>query len=101
MKFDLKATVKISTRDRKLIKLLKSPGLMVSASGVSNIIILSSDPNELCNRKKLLLQEKQAENNSDINNHEIVAINDKLLEYQCLSKKQHKQILNKCNLLYK
>ena len=101
MNFDLKATVKLSTPDRKLIKLLKSPGLMVSAPGVSNIIFLSSDPNELCNRIKLLLQEKQAEKNSDGNNHEIVAIKDELLEDQCISMKQHKQILNKCNLLYK
>ena len=33
--FDLKAIGKKSTRDRTLIKLLKSPGLKVSASGVS------------------------------------------------------------------
>ena len=51
--------------------------------------------------KKLLLQEKQAENNSDTINEEIIAIVDKLLEKKCTSKKQHKQILNKCNLLHK
>ena len=49
---------------------------MVSASGVSKTIFLSSDPDELCNRFKLLLQEKQAGNNSDIINQEIVAIVD-------------------------
>ena len=69
------------------------------ASGISNIIILSSDPDELCNRLKLLLQEIQSGNNSDLINQEIVAIVDKLLEYKCITKKQHKQILNKCNLL--
>ena len=58
MHFDLKAVGNKSTRDRTLIKLLKSPGLMVSASGVSNTIFLSSDPDEFCNRLKLLLQEK-------------------------------------------
>ena len=47
------------------------------ASGISNIIILSSDPDELCNRLKILLQEKQAGNNSDIINEEINAIVDK------------------------
>ena len=73
---------------------------MVSASGVSKTIFLSSDPNELCDRLKLLLQEKQAGNNSDIINEEIVII-DKLLEYKCITKKQHKQILIKCNLLNK
>ena len=35
MYFDVRATGIISTWDRTLIKLLKSPGLMVSASGVS------------------------------------------------------------------
>ena len=99
MHFDPKASGNKSTRDRKLIKLLNSPGLMVSASGVSRTIFLSSDPDELCNRLKLLLQEKHAGNNSDIINDEIIAIVDKLLEYKCISKKQHKQILIKCNLL--
>ena len=99
MHFDTKAQGNKSTRDRTLIKLLKSPGLMVSASGVSKTIFLSSDPNELCDRLRLLLQEKHAGNNSDIINDEIVAIVDKLLEYKCISKKQHKQILIKCNLL--
>ena len=101
MHFDPKAFGNKSTRDRKLIKLLNSPGLMVSASGVSKTIFLSSDPNELCDRLKLLLEEKHAGNNSDIINKEIVIIVDKLLEYKCISKKQHKQILIKCNLLQK
>ena len=98
MHFDLKAPGNKSTRDRKLIKLLESPAIM--ASGITTII-LSENPNELCDRLKLLLQEKQAGNNSDIINEEIVAIVDKLLEYKCISKKQHKQILIKCNLLHK
>ena len=99
MNFDARAQGNKPTRDRKLIKLLESPGLMVSASSVSKIIFLSSDPNELCDRLKLLLEEKHAGNNSDIINDEIVAIIDKILEYKCITKKQHKQILIKCNLL--
>ena len=101
MHFDQKALGKKSTRDKTLINLLKSPGLIVSASGVSETIFLSSDPDELCNRLKLLLQQKHAGNNSDIINDEIVTIVDKLLEYKCITKKQHKQILIKCNLLHK
>ena len=101
MHFDLNAPGNKSTRDIKLIKLLNSPSLMVSASGVSKTIFLSSDANELCDRLKLLLHEKQAGNNSDIINDEIFAIIDKLLEYKCISRKQHKQILIKCNLLHK
>ena len=96
MHFDVKEIGNKSTRDRTLIKLLKSPGLIVSASGVSKTIFLSSDPDELCDRLKLLLQEKHAGNNPDIINEEIVVIVDKLLEYKCISKKQHKQILFKC-----
>ena len=101
MHFDVKKIGNKSTRDRTLIKLLKSPGLMISASGVSKTIFLSSHPDELCERLKLLLQEKHAGNNSDIINDEIVAIIDKLLQYKCITKKQHKQILYKCSLLQK
>ena len=101
MHFDTKALGIKSTRDRSLIKLLKSPGLIVSASGVSKTIFLSSDLDELCDRLKLLLQEKHAGINSDIINDEIVVIIDKLLEYKCITKKQHKQLLLNCNLLNK
>ena len=97
MHFDTKALGNKSTRDRTLIKLLISPAIM--ASGVSKTIFLSSDPYELCDGLKLLLQEKHAGNNSEIINNEIVVIIDKLLEYKSISKKQHKQILLKCNLL--
>ena len=97
MNFDKSRVGNKSTRDRTLISLLNSPAIM--ASGVSNTIFLSSDANELCDRLRLLLQEKNAGNNSDIINDEIVAIVDKLLEYRCITKNQHKQILIKCNLL--
>ena len=79
-----------------MIKLLKSPAIM--ASGVTTIF-LSENPDELCDRLRLLLQEKHAGNNSDIINDEKVAIVDKLLEYICLTKKQHQQVLIHCNLL--
>ena len=99
MNFNIKEKGNKSDRDKSIIRLLKSPAIM--ASGVSKTIFLSSDANELCDRLKLLLQEKNAGNNSDIINDEVVAIVDKLLEYKCISKKQHKQILLKCNLLNK
>ena len=97
MNFDLKAHGRKSTQGSTLIKILKSPAIM--ASGFSKRKFLSSDPDELCDRLKFLLQEKHGANNSDINNEKIVAIVDNLLEYKCSSKKQHKQILIKCNLL--
>ena len=96
MNYDTKSTGRPSTRHTSIIKILESPAIM--ASGITTII-LSSDPNELCDRLKLLLQEKHAGNNSDIINDEIVAVVDKLLAYKCISKKQHKQILINCNLL--
>ena len=99
MHFDQRRVGNKSTRDKTLIKLLNSP--TIKASGSSKTIFLSSDPNELCDRLKLLLQEKHAGNNSNLIDEEIVAIIDKLLEYKCISKKQHKQILIKCNLLNK
>ena len=97
MSYDTKSTGRPSVRHNSRIRLLDQPAIM--ASGISKTIILSSDPNELCDRLKLLIKEKLAGNNSDIINDEIVAIVDKLLEYKCISKKQHKQILIKCNLL--
>ena len=60
---------------------------------------LSSDHDEVFNRLKLLLQEKQAGDYSDLINEEIFAIIEKLLDYKCISKKHHKQILIKCSLL--
>ena len=73
MHFDIKAQGIKSRRDTTLIKLIKWPGLMVSASGVSNTIFLSFDSNELCDRLNLLLQEKHAGNNSDLFNKEMFA----------------------------
>ena len=48
MNLDKKTQSNESTRDRTLIKLFRS--LAIKALGISNIIFLSFDPNELCNR---------------------------------------------------
>ena len=96
MKYKLKNKGRPSIRHNSMIRLLNQTP--ITASGFTKTIILSSNPDELCNRLRLLLQEKHAGNNSDIINKS-VAIVDKLLEYKFISKKQHKQILNKCNLL--
>ena len=96
LNFNIKQKRNKSERDKSIIRLIRSPRLM--ASGVTTKF-LSENADQLCNRLKLLLQEKHAGNNSDRINDEIVAIVDKLLEYKCITKKQHKQILIKCNLL--
>ena len=97
--YDVKSTGRPSIRHTSFINILDSPA--IRASGISSTIILSSNPNELCDRVELIIQEKHAGNNSNLIDEEIVAIVDKLLEYKCISKKQHKQILYKCNLLNK
>ena len=97
MNFDVRGQGRKSTRDRTLINLLKSTAIM--ASGIPTKF-LSSDPDELCNRLKVILQEKQAGNNTDLINEEIVVILDKLLEYRCITEKQHEQISIKCNPLH-
>ena len=74
--FDVGGQGRKTTRDHTLIKQLKSPGLIVSASSVSNTKFLSSDSNELCNRLKLSLPEKHAGNFADLFNKEIFAILD-------------------------
>ena len=99
MNYDTKSVGRPSVRQTSIVKLLDSPAIM--ASGITKTIFLSSDADELCERLKLLLHEKNAGNNSEIINEEIVVIVDKLLEHKCISKKQHKQILINCNLINK
>ena len=65
------------------------------ASGISTKF-LPENPNEVCDRLKLLLQEKQTGNNANINDEEINAIADKNLENKCMSTKQHKVLQHKC-----
>ena len=65
------------------------------ASRVSTLL-LQENPNELCDRLKLLLRERKAGNNSDIVFEEIIAKRDKSLEYKCVSTKQHRLLLPIC-----
>ena len=51
MNFNIKQKGNKSNRDKSIIRLLKSPAVI--ASGISKILFLSSDPDELCNRLKL------------------------------------------------
>ena len=90
MKFDIKNVGRKSPRDSSILELLKSPAIMASRFST---IFLSSDPSELRHRLKLLLQEDQAGNNSNIiSNQEIIAIIDTLLEYKCITPTQHKKL---------
>ena len=95
MRFDIKKKGRPSNREKSKIKLLSSPATIAS---VTSTVFVSSNPFELCDRLKLLLQEKQTGNNFNKNDEEFIAIVDRLSDYKCLSTK-HKQILIKCNLL--
>ena len=55
MNFEAKAQGKNSNRDGTHLKLPKSPGLLIFASGFSNKTFLPSDPDEICDGLKLLL----------------------------------------------
>ena len=97
MKINIKQLGRKIPRDDSHIKILNSRAIM--ASGISTIF-LSSGSEELCDKLKLLLQEKQAGNNFKIFNEEVVAIVDKLLEHKCISKTQHRQTLIRCYLIH-
>ena len=97
MKGDNKKIGRKRPRNRSIVEFFQSPAIM--ASRIS-IIFLSENPNEICDSVKLLLQEKQAGKNADSINDELVAIVDKLLDCTYLSKKQHKQFLNRCYRLH-
>ena len=91
MYFDGRTLGNKSTWDNSLLKLLKSPPII--ASGTSTIF-LPENFDEVCDRKKLLLQEELSGKNSNITIEDIVAIVDKLLEYKCKSTKQHSNVVN-------
>ena len=59
MNYDIKSTGRPGTRHNSMIRLLEQPNIM--ASRFSKTIIISSDPEELCDRLKLLLQKKMLE----------------------------------------
>ena len=57
MNYDINSIGRPNVRHNSMLRLLEQPAIM--ASGFSKTKILSSDPDELCDRLKLLLQEKK------------------------------------------
>ena len=55
-------------------------------------IFLPSDPDELVDQLKLLYFEKLGGNDSFLLNEQIIAIIDKLLEYECITTNQHQNM---------
>ena len=92
MHFNTRATGK-SNRHKNLIKNYYNTRAILASE--LKIIFLSGNPNELCERLKLLIQEKRADNDSGMTNQEMVAIIDELLEYKNFTPTQHKKIYKK------
>ena len=61
-------------------------------SSTQQYIFLPSDPDELVDQLKLLYFEKVGGNDSFLINEQIIAIIDKLLEYECISPSQHQNM---------
>ena len=63
-----------------------------SRSSTQQYIFLPSHPDELVDQLKLLFFEKVGGNDSFLINEQIIAIIDKLLEYECISPSHHQNI---------
>ena len=77
MNYDTKSVGRPSVRHNSIVKIFNSPDIM--DSGLTTIF-LWENPDELCDRLRILIQEKLAGYNSDLISDEIFAIIDKLLE---------------------
>ena len=98
MYFDVKATGSKSTRDRSLMRLLKSPSIMVSASGIWKTIFYHLVLMNYVIEQSYYYKKNRPE--TIVTKKEISAILDKLIEYKCIYTKQHKQTLINGNLLH-
>ena len=96
LNFDVIATSSKSTRDRSILRLLKSTAIKASGflnniSRRKNFLIMN-----FCDRLELLWLEKQSRNNFNLIKNKVVAILDKKLENKCISKQPHEILLLKC-----
>ena len=62
-----------------------------------NFVFLPSDPDELVDQLKLLYFEKVGGNDNSMPSEQIVAIANKLLEYECITANQHQNIISAIN----
>ena len=94
--FDLHALRK-SLRDGNLTKNYFNKKTVV-ASGIKRsetTNFLTQDPHEFCDRLRLIIQEKQAGNDTTRFDNETVAFLDKFLEYNYFNPVQHKKNYSK------
>ena len=59
-----------------------------------NFVFLPSDPDELVDQLKLIVLEKVGGNDNPMLSEQIIAIADKLLQYQCITTNQHQNLVS-------
>ena len=89
MNYDLNYRDKKSNR-YNFIKSMLQPQI---GSGL-NLVFLSSDPDELVDQLKLLHFKKVGGNDNLMLSEQIIAIADKLLQYQCITTNQHQNLIS-------
>ena len=90
MKYDLNYGDKKVWSRYNIIKFLFQPQL---GSGIK-FGFLPSDPDELVDQLKLLYFEKVGGNDNPMLSEQIIAIADKLLQYQCITTNQHQNLIS-------
>ena len=63
-------------------------------SGFNQYVFLPSDPDDLVDQLKLLYFEKLGGNDNPMLSEQIIAIADKLLQYQCITTIQHQNLIS-------
>ena len=89
MNYDLNYGDKKSNR-YNFIKSMLQPQI---GSGL-NFVFLPSDSSELVDQLKLLYFEKVGGNDNPMLSEQIIAIADKLLQYQCITTNQHQNLVS-------
>ena len=62
--------------------------------GLNQYVFLPSDPDELVDQLKLIVLEKVGGNDNPMLSEQIVALADKLLEYESITTNQHQNIVS-------
>ena len=72
----------------------RSSSQSYAGSHTNQYVFLPPDPDELVDQLKLLYFEKLGGNESPQLNEQIIAIVDKLLEYECITTNQHQNMIS-------
>ena len=59
-----------------------------------NFVFLPSDQDELVDQLKIIVLEKEGGNDNPMLSEQIIAIADKLLQYQCITTNQHQNLIS-------